>query len=64
MELITGDSGLVLEPAYFWSAVAIVVGLGLEIYSVVYGKTFDFQGYGVGALGLLSGLGLSAKFGK
>ncbi|WP_416052737.1 hypothetical protein [Cupriavidus basilensis] len=64
LELITGDDSITLEPAYLWSAVVIVVGLGLEIYCVVSGKSFDFQGYGVGAVGLLGGLGLSAKFGK
>ena len=64
LELVTGDSGLVLEPAYAWSALAVLVGLGLEIYSVITGKPFDMQAYGIGAAALLTGLGLSAKFGK
>jgi hypothetical protein len=63
-ELITGDDNVTLEPSYFWTAIVILIGLGLEIYSVVFGKTFDFQSYGIGAIGLLTGLGLSAKFGK
>ncbi|HDR9065463.1 TPA: hypothetical protein ACU967_002220 [Burkholderia contaminans] len=64
MQLITGDDNRTLEPAYAWSAVVIVVGLGLEIYSVAAGKPFDFQAYGIGAVGLLGGLGLSARIGK
>lgn len=38
----TYDLGRVL------AALAILVGLGLEVFSVVYGKHFDMQGYGVG----------------
>lgn len=64
MDLITTDDGKTLEPAYWWTAVVIVVGLALEVFSVVTGKPFDFQAYGIGAVGLLGGLGLSAKFGK
>ncbi|SIT43785.1 conserved hypothetical protein [Paraburkholderia piptadeniae] len=64
MQLVTGDDNTTIEPAYAWSAVVIVVGLGLEVFSVVSGKPFDFQAYGIGAAGLLGGLGLSAKIGK
>lgn len=64
MDLITTDDGKTLEPAYFWSSVAIVIGLGLAIASFVLGKPFDIQAYGVGAGVLLTGLGMSAKFGK
>jgi hypothetical protein len=64
MDLITTDDGKTLEPAYFWTAVVIIIGLGLEVFSVVAAKPFDFQAYGIGAVGLLTGLGLSAKFGK
>jgi uncharacterized membrane protein len=54
----------VLEPSYAFSALAILIGLGLEIYSVIAGKPFDMQAYGIGAGALLTGLGMSAKFGK
>jgi hypothetical protein len=64
MQLVTGDDNLTLEPAYAWSAVAVLVGLGLEIYSVAAGKAFDMQAYGIGAAALLGGLGVSAKLGK
>lgn len=64
IQLITGDDNVTLEPSYFFAALAFLVGLGLEIYSVVYGKTFDMQAYGIGAGALLTGLGLSDKFRK
>jgi hypothetical protein len=63
-QLITGDDNATLEPSYFWTAIVIIIGLGLEIYSVLRGKAFDFQAYGVGAVALLTGLGVSAKLGK
>jgi uncharacterized membrane protein len=64
LQLITGDDNATLEPAYLWSAAAVAIGLGLEIYSVIAGKPFDMQAYGIGAGALLTGLGMSAKFGK
>jgi uncharacterized membrane protein len=64
LDLVTGDDGATLEPSYAFSALAILIGLGLEIYSVVAGKPFDMQAYGIGAGALLTGLGMSAKFGK
>jgi hypothetical protein len=64
LELLTGDDNTTLEPAYLWSAACVLVGLGLEVFSVVSGKPFDFQAYGIGGAALLGGLGLSAKFGK
>jgi hypothetical protein len=64
IQLITGDDNATLEPSYFWTAIVILIGLCLEVYSVVFGKAFDFQAYGIGAVGLLGGLGLSAKLGK
>ncbi|MEI6002737.1 hypothetical protein H3V53_38260 [Paraburkholderia bengalensis] len=63
-QLITGDDNATLEPAYFWGAVVILTGLGLEVFSVVTGKPFDLQAYGIGASALLAGLGVSAKLGK
>lgn len=64
LQLVTGDDNITLEPSYAWSAVAVLVGLGLEIYSVATGKAFDMQAYGIGAAALLGGLGVSAKLGK
>lgn len=63
-DLITGDDGLAIEPAYALSAIVVIVGLGLEVYGVLFGKTFDIQAYGVGSAAMLGGLGLSAKLGK
>lgn len=63
-ELITGDDNRTIEPAYFWWGVAIVVGLGLEIYSVVTGKAFDLQAYGIGIGALMIAAGYSKKVGS
>lgn len=63
-ELITGDDNHTLEPAYVWWGVAIVVGLGLEIYSVVTGKAFDLQAYGIGIGALMIAAGYSKKVGS
>ena len=63
-DLVTGDDGLALEPAYALSTLAVLVGLFLEVYSVLTGKPFDIQAYGIGFGGLLGGLGISAKLGK
>lgn len=63
-QAITGDDNTTIEPAYLWGGVAFLIGLGLEIYSVTQGKTFDLQGYGIGVAALLSGLGLGKKLGS
>jgi hypothetical protein len=63
-DLITGDDGSALEPAYAMSTLVIVIGLGLEVYCTLAGKPFDLQAYGIGAAALLGGLGISAKLGK
>ncbi|MDE3023311.1 MAG: hypothetical protein KGI54_15930 [Pseudomonadota bacterium] len=63
-DLITGEDNLTLEPSYFWAAIVIVIGLALEIYSVLWGKAFDFQAYGIASVGMLTGLGLAKKLGS
>lgn len=63
MELITGDDNVTIEPAYLWWAVALLVGLGLEIYVVIAGKTFDLQAYGIGVGALLALGGAGKKLG-
>ena len=64
IQLVTGEDNATLEPSYFWSAVALSIGFGLEIYCTLAGKPFDLQAYGIGAAALLAGLGVSAKLGK
>lgn len=64
LELITGEDNATLEPAYAWWALAILIGLGLEIYSVVKGKPFDLQAYGIGIGALLAAAGLGKKLGS
>ena len=60
-ELVTGQDNVTLEPAYAWWGLAIIVGLSLEVYSVLSGKPFDFQSYGVGVGALMVGAGFSKK---
>lgn len=64
MELVTGDDNTTLEPAYFLGAAAFIVGIGLEIYAVIAGKTFDLQAYGVGVGVLIASVGASKKLGS
>ena len=64
MELVTGDDNKTLEPAFAFGAAAFVIGMWLEIYSVVYGKAFDLQAFGVGVGVLIAGLGLGKKLGS
>lgn len=63
-ELITDDSNIVLEPAYVWGAISFLVGLGLQIYSVIHGSTFDIQAYGIGVGALIAGTGIGKKLGN
>ena len=63
LEAITGEDNQTIEPAYLWWALSVLVGLGLEVYSVVAGKPFDLQAYGVGVGALLVGAGLGKKVG-
>lgn len=63
IELLTGEDNRTLEPAYVWWALSILVGLGLEIYSILTGKPFDLQAYGIGVGALMVGAGWSKKVG-
>jgi hypothetical protein len=64
LELITGDDNTTLEPAYVWWAVALIVGLSLEIYSVLNGLSFNLKDYGIGAGALLALGGAGKKLGE
>jgi hypothetical protein len=55
IDIITTDDNTTLEFAYIVGLLFAFVGLGLEIYSVIYGKTFDFQAYGIGSGTLIAG---------
>jgi len=59
LEAITGEDSLTIEPAYLWGALVVVVGLGLEVHSVVVGKPCDLQQSGIGVGALIVGAGLS-----
>lgn len=62
-ELITTDDNSTLEPAYVLWVLAVIVGLGLEVFSVFSGKPFDLQAYGLGTGALLAFGGLGKKLG-
>lgn len=63
IELVTDDSNVVLQPAYVLGMVAFVVGIGLQIYSVVKGTEFDAQAYGLGIGALIAGIEGGKKLG-
>ena len=54
-DIVTTDDNRTLEFAYVLGIVFALVGLGLEVYSVVTGKAFDFQGFGIGSATLIAG---------
>lgn len=54
-DIVTTDDNVTLEFAYVLGIVFAVVGLGLEVYSVLTGKAFDYQGYGIGSATLIAG---------
>jgi len=55
LDLVTEDDNHTLEFAYVLGIVFALVGLGLEVYCVVTGKAFDYQGYGIGSATLIAG---------
>lgn len=65
IELLTCDDNKTFEPAYFWAAVIIIVGLGMVVYCGIFKDTpFNIQDYGIGTASMLAGLGAAAKWGK
>lgn len=46
------------------AALAIVTGIGLEIYAVGHSVQFDIQAYGIGVGGMFGGLGALLGFKK
>jgi hypothetical protein len=64
LEVITGDDNVTFEPAYFLGAFAFLIGLMLEVYSVLAVRTFDLQSYGLGVGALLVALGAGKRLGN
>ena len=60
-QLFTCGDSSALSPAYVWWAACVVVGLGLEIYSVLTQASFDLQAFGIGVGALMAGAGFSKK---
>ncbi|MBV8464623.1 MAG: hypothetical protein JO218_01645 [Burkholderiales bacterium] len=61
LELITGDDNTTLDPHFALGVLAVLIGLGLEVYAVAAGKAFDLQGFGIGAGALIAGMGAGKK---
>lgn len=55
LDVVTTDDNHTLEFAYVLGIIFALVGLGLEVYCVVTGKPFDYQGYGIGSATLIAG---------
>ncbi len=62
-DCLTGIDGESFDIGRVLWALAFLIGMGLEIYSVIEGKQFDLQafGIGVGALLLAGGGALNLK---
>lgn len=60
-QLFTCKEDGALDPAYVWWAACVVVGLSLEIYSVLTRAPFDLQAFGIGVGALMAGAGFSKK---
>jgi len=54
-DIVTTDDNHTLEFAYVLGIVFALVGLVLEVYSVLRGVAFDYQGYGIGSATLIAG---------
>ena len=64
-DILTGIDGESYDVGRLLWVLAFVIGMGLEIYSVITGTKFDLQAYGVGvgALLLTGGAALGLKSG-
>lgn len=48
VQILSGTDNVTLEMFRMLAALSVLVGLGLEVFAVVWGKAFDMQAYGVG----------------
>jgi hypothetical protein len=62
-DCLTGIDGVTYDPARIYLFLAFLSFLTLEIYSVIKGKSFDAQNFGIGFGALLAagGFGISVK---
>lgn len=61
-QMLTGRDNATWDIVRVLGALAVLVALGLTVYSVVWrGQPFDLQSFGLGVCALFSGLGLSLK---
>ena len=61
-KMLTGRDNATWDIVRVLGALAVLVALGLTVYSVVWrGQPFDLQSFGLGVCALFSGLGLDRK---
>lgn len=61
-DLLTGRDGLTHDLGRWMGAASFLVGLGLEIYVVVWkSQPFDFLTFGAGVAALAAGIGAMLK---
>jgi hypothetical protein len=59
--LFTGIDGVTYDIGRVGGALSFLVGLGLEVYSVVWHVPFDFLAYGAGIAAMAAGIGALLK---
>jgi hypothetical protein len=60
-QLLTGKDNKTHDIGRWMIFISFIVGLGLEVYSVVGEKVFDLQQFGVGVGVMLAGFGAGTK---
>lgn len=62
-QLVTGKDNFTVDAFRVLALVAVLVGIGLEVFVVIYraGQGFDLQAYGIGIGGLLLAAGGALK---
>lgn len=60
-QLLTGKDGKTHDIGRWAAAVAFLVGMGLEVYAVVFAKEFNFLAYGGGVAAMATGIGALLK---
>ena len=59
-ECMTESDGITHDLYRYLSVLSIVVGLGLQVYSIVWrGQAFEMQTFGIGVGALFAGVGVA-----
>lgn len=60
-QLLTESDNTTHDLVRWMAFIAFLVGIGMEVYSVIHQVPFDLQSYGIAVGAMISGLGLSLK---